>query len=203
MQSEKLEFQGEAFHQDPASIGRLLASTRLAPIWLIPRLYVGWIWMSVGWALLQSPAWMQDGSALREAWMPDRSSASWAIDQPGAGVNLIPHLIDSGLLGWIARLTAIGITIAGIAVMLGIATGFAAFTGVVLSANIIATGSVVLGPEVIMLAVLLVLAWKTAGWIGLDRWALPLAGAPWHGGFGVQRHPWIVSGERQGGADPT
>jgi thiosulfate dehydrogenase [quinone] large subunit len=28
----------------------------------------------------------------------------------------------------------------------------------------------------------LVLAWKTAGWIGLDRWLLPLLGMPWRGG---------------------
>jgi thiosulfate dehydrogenase (quinone) large subunit len=202
MQSEQMSHPDESMHQDPASIGRILSSTRLAPLWLIPRLYVGWIWMSVGWALLQSPAWMQGGSALHDAWMPGRSSATWSQDQSGTGFNLIPHLIDSGLLGWIARLTAIGITIAGIAVLLGIATGLAAFSGVVLSANIIATGSVAPGPEVIGLAVLLVLAWKTAGWIGLDRWALPLAGAPWQGGFGLQSQTRTRREGRQGGADP-
>jgi thiosulfate dehydrogenase [quinone] large subunit len=28
----------------------------------------------------------------------------------------------------------------------------------------------------------LVLAWKTAGWIGLDRWLLPALGTPWRPG---------------------
>ena len=32
----------------------------------------------------------------------------------------------------------------------------------------------------LMLAVLLVLAWKVAGWWGLDRWLLPLLGTPWY-----------------------
>ncbi len=31
-------------------------------------------------------------------------------------------------------------------------------------------------------AVWLTLAWKTAGWIGFDRWLLPLLGMPWRGG---------------------
>ena len=26
---------------------------------------------------------------------------------------------------------------------------------------------------------MIVLAWKVAGWWGLDRWALPLLGTPW------------------------
>jgi thiosulfate dehydrogenase [quinone] large subunit len=29
------------------------------------------------------------------------------------------------------------------------------------------------------LAVLLILAWKVAGWYGLDRWLLSLLGTPW------------------------
>jgi hypothetical protein len=88
MQSEQMSHPDESMHQDPASIGRILSSTRLAPLWLIPRLYVGWIWMSVGWALLQSPAWMQGGSALHDAWMPGRSSATWS--QRSVGYRLQP-----------------------------------------------------------------------------------------------------------------
>jgi len=32
------------------------------------------------------------------------------------------------------------------------------------------------------IATWLVLAWRNAGWIGLDRWLLPLVGTPWKGG---------------------
>jgi thiosulfate dehydrogenase [quinone] large subunit len=34
-------------------------------------------------------------------------------------------------------------------------------------------------PVLFTLAILLMLAWKTAGWLGLDRWVLPLLGTPW------------------------
>jgi len=30
--------------------------------------------------------------------------------------------------------------------------------------------------------VLLLMAWKNAGWWGLDRFVLPALGTPWHGG---------------------
>ena len=32
------------------------------------------------------------------------------------------------------------------------------------------------------IATWLVLAWRNAGWIGLDRWLLPALGTPWKGG---------------------
>jgi thiosulfate dehydrogenase (quinone) large subunit len=34
-----------------------------------------------------------------------------------------------------------------------------------------------------VIATWLVLAWKTAGWIGFDRWILPALGTPWRPGF--------------------
>jgi thiosulfate dehydrogenase [quinone] large subunit len=37
------------------------------------------------------------------------------------------------------------------------------------------------------LSILPVLAWKTAGWIGLDRWLLSLLGATWQPGTLFQR----------------
>ena len=39
-------------------------------------------------------------------------------------------------------------------------------------------------------AVLLVLAWRTAGWWGIDRWLLPLMGTPWN--------PGAILGDRPG-----
>jgi thiosulfate dehydrogenase (quinone) large subunit len=33
-----------------------------------------------------------------------------------------------------------------------------------------------------MASVLLILAWRNAGWYGLDRFVLPKLGTPWHRG---------------------
>ena len=40
---------------------------------------------------------------------------------------------------------------------------------------------------IIALSILLVLAWKTAGWIGLDRWLLVQVGTPWQPGLVFQK----------------
>lgn len=168
-------------HRDPAVVQRVFAGTRLAPLWVLPRAYVGWVWMSVGWSMLQSRAWTQDGSPLADAWAPGTES-----NHIVAGLNLTGPIVDTGLLVWVARFTALGLTIAGIAVILGVATGFAAFIGVILSVNVLTTGAMSPGPDVFGLAMLLIVAWKTAGWIGLDRWLLPFAGAPWSSGFSLR-----------------
>ena len=37
-------------------------------------------------------------------------------------------------------------------------------------------------PGLILIAMFLILAWKTAGWWGVDRWLLPALGTPWQAG---------------------
>ena len=161
-------------HNDPLLIARCFSGTRLAPVWVAARLYVGWAWLAAGWLMLHQTAWMAEGTALRDAWI---------ARDTGAGLGLTDRLVTIGAVDWIARATAVGLTFAGIAVLLGLATGVVSFVGILLSVNVIVTDTTQLGPEVFAFAVLLVLAWKTSGWIGLDRWLLPLAGAPWQGGF--------------------
>ena len=53
--------------------------------------------------------------------------------------------------------------------------------------NYLLAGSVSTNPVLLVIAVLLMLAWKTAGWWGLDRWTLPILGTPWRPGA-VFRH---------------
>jgi hypothetical protein len=42
-------------------------------------------------------------------------------------------------------------------------------------------------PVLAILGVLLILAWKNAGYIGLDRYLLPLLGTPWQRRHGTPR----------------
>ena len=48
-------------------------------------------------------------------------------------------------------------------------------------------GSASTNPVLFGLGVFLVLAWKVAGWWGLDRYLLPLLGTPWTRGPIAQR----------------
>jgi thiosulfate dehydrogenase (quinone) large subunit len=77
---------------------------------------------------------------------------------------------------------ALGLTLAGIALILGVLTGPAAFVGGCLSIGLWDSAGVLVVTLLFAAVVWLVLAWKTAGWIGFDRWLLPLIGMPWRGG---------------------
>jgi thiosulfate dehydrogenase [quinone] large subunit len=43
-------------------------------------------------------------------------------------------------------------------------------------------GTASINPVLFTISILLILAWKNAGWIGLDRVLLPLLGTPWRPG---------------------
>jgi hypothetical protein len=54
-------------------------------------------------------------------------------------------------------------------------------------------GSASTNPVLLLLGILLVLAWKTAGYIGLDRFLLPMLGTPWRVNAGSEgRRPRII-----------
>ena len=62
---------------------------------------------------------------------------------------------------------------------LGLFVGIAAFFGAFMSWNFVMAGSVSVNPMMFVGAIVLLLAWKTAGYYGLDRFALPYLGTPW------------------------
>lgn len=75
-------------------------------------------------------------------------------------------------------LVTFGEVLVGIALILGLFTGIAAFFGSIMNLNYLLAGTVSTNPVLFVIATLLVLAWKIAGWWGLDRWVLPLWVSP-------------------------
>ena len=170
---------------DPPVARALFGEVRWAWIWLILRLYVGWEWLSAGWGKLNNPAWTgsKAGTALTGfingalqktgGAHPDvQSWYGWFLN------NLVlPHAVF-----W-SYLVAAGETLVGIALILGIFTGIAAFFGSFMNINYLLAGAVSTNPILFVISLFLVLAWKTAGWWGLDRWVLPALGTPWRPGL--------------------
>ena len=75
-------------------------------------------------------------------------------------------------------LVILGETLVGIALVLGAFTGIAAFFGVFMNASFLFAGTAGANPLMALVAILLVLAWRVAGWWGLDRRILPAIGVP-------------------------
>jgi len=170
---------------DPPIAQALFGNTRWAWIWLIVRLYVGYTWLTSGWGKFSNPAWVQTGEALKGFWqravaIPEAPARPLiAFDWYRA---FLQSLLDSGSYTWFAKLIVAGEILIGLAMILGMFTGIAAILGGFMNWNFMMAGSASINPVLFILAVLLVLAWKTAGWWGLDRWLLPLLGSPWQPG---------------------
>lgn len=70
----------------------------------------------------------------------------------------------------------------GLGLLFGALTGIAAFFGVLMNMSFLLAGSASTNPLLFTLGIGLILAWKVAGYYGLDRYLLPAFGAPWKPG---------------------
>jgi thiosulfate dehydrogenase [quinone] large subunit len=163
---------------DPEIVRDLTATVRFSWVWLAIRVYLGWDWLLDGWAKLQSSAWMS-GEELRIVWLRSTAADPVAGSTHGWYSAVLRFLLRHGSEVWLGRAIAISETLLGIAMILGLFTAVVAVVGSLLGVNAAVVGAGLANPLTIGLAFLLVLAWKTAGWIGFDRWVLPALGAPW------------------------
>ncbi|HET7034824.1 MAG TPA: hypothetical protein VFI42_04010 [Thermomicrobiaceae bacterium] len=174
---------------DPPIAQRLFSDTRLAWLWLAARLWLGWWWLQIGRQRVGSPDWMNGGAALRDYW-DQLTHAQGAATHPladGWSRAVLHFLLDRGAYHWLAPLAAVAETLVGLALILGAFTALAAFLGILLSVSHLLAGTSSLDPLLLVLAIGLILAWKTAGWLGFDRWLLPMLGVPGQGGALITR----------------
>lgn len=81
---------------------------------------------------------------------------------------------------FLGPLVAVGEVVIGIALIVGLFTGIAAFLGSVLNFSFVFAGTAGVNPAMLLVSGLLILAWRNAGWYGLDRFALTRLSTPWH-----------------------
>ena len=174
---------------DPPFAVDLFSNTRWSWLWLILRLYLGYTWITSGLQKIGNPAWMQTGDALRGFWQNAIQVPSPPARPPIAFDwyrTFIQGMLDAGSYTWFAKLIPIGEVLVGAALILGAFVGIAAFAGAFLNWNFMMAGTASINPLMFALTILLILAWKTAGWIGLDRWLLPAVGTPWQRGTALR-----------------
>lgn len=166
---------------DPALWKFLIGSTHFALFWLPVRFFVGREWLVAGEHKLRDSAWMDTGTALQSYW--ERVAAVPEEGRPvityGWYRDLLQYMLDNEWYTWFGPLIAIGEFLVGAALVLGALVGIAAFFGTLLNFSFMLAGSASSNPVLFGLSIFLILAWKIAGFWGLDRWLLPMLGAPW------------------------
>lgn len=158
----------------------LFADARMAPVWLLVRLYLGILWLMSGWGKLFDPAWTG-----AEAGAAVRGFSQGALQLTGG-----EHPQVTGWYAWFLEsivipnatlfsyLVVFGEILVGAALIAGLFTGIAAFFGGFMNASFMFAGTAGANPLMFILAILLMMSWRVAGHWGLDRWALPLIGVP-------------------------
>jgi thiosulfate dehydrogenase [quinone] large subunit len=170
---------------DPPPARFLFGNTRAATLWLVLRVFLGYQWLSAGWHKVQDPAWMTTGEGLkvfltRAAALPEAPAR--ALITFDWYRSFLQSLLDAQAYTWFARVVAVGEVLIGVALILGLFTGIAAFCGGFMNWNFMMAGTASTNPVLFAIAVALILAWKVAGYYGLDRYVLPALGTPWQTG---------------------
>lgn len=157
----------------------LFNDTRSAWIWLIIRLYVGYTWVTSGWGKVNADVWTGDkaGTALSGFLQGAIGRVETGEVTGWYGTFLENMVLPNAEV--FSYMVAYGELLVGLGLILGLLTGLAAFFGSVMNASFMFAGTLSSNPLLFILATWLVLAWKVAGWYGLDRWALPKLGTPW------------------------
>ena len=127
------------------------------------------VWLPAGWEKVTSGEWLfGDGAPLTGlvgGAIADEGTPAWYASFLNAVVAPNASLF--------ATLVALGELAVGLGLLVGLLTGIAAFFGVFMNANYVLSGVLSSNPVLIVLGALIMLAWRNAGWIGLDRWFIP------------------------------
>jgi thiosulfate dehydrogenase [quinone] large subunit len=169
---------------EPKLARLLFADTRFSWLWFIVRVYVGWEWLTAGWGKFNSAAWVGDQAGTALQGFLNGAVAKAVGEHPAVSSWYSSFLSNVAIphASFFAHLVTYGEILVGIALILGVFTGIAAFFGAFMNLNFLFAGAVSSNPILAVLQLLLILAWRNAGWLGLDKWLLPKLGTPWHKG---------------------
>ena len=172
----------------PSPVAKFLFSdTRIAWLWLLIRLYVGYTWFTSAWGKLTGHS-ISIGSFGQP--IPD---GAWVFNPHGSMavrgfiMNMLAraHGPNASVPDWyavflqhivlpnidiFAYIITFGELCIGLGLLCGIFTGIAGFFGIVENLNYLSAGSVSLNPVLLVLTIFLVLAWRISGYYGGDRY---------------------------------
>jgi thiosulfate dehydrogenase [quinone] large subunit len=181
---------------DPGFVKFLFGSPIMALLFLPLRVYLGWQWLAAGIEKVNNPAWTRTGTALKGFWTAQTKLDAGAKGAPihyGWYHDFLQYMLNNEWYTWFAKLIAFGETILGIALIVGAFVGIVAFFGAFMNFNFMLAGSASVNPMLFVIAIVLVLGWKVAGYIGADYYLLPAVGTPWKPGraaeFARSRQP--------------
>ena len=160
----------------------LYRSKAASVIWLIARLWLGYSWLNAGyqklWGSEKAAFWNGGGAGVKG--FATAGVAGSKAGKGGASYGWFAAFLHNFVIpnaSWIAKVVTISELLIGAALILGLFTGLAAIAGLILNVIYMFSGSAGVNPAYAIVAVFLILAWRNAGYLGLDRLVLPMIGS--------------------------
>lgn len=166
--------------QEPTWARFLSRSTLAAPMWLGVRLFLSYDWLIAGYHKLVDPKWFVTGESLMNSWTRSVTpAASGAAPTPYEFFrNFLQMLLDNHAYTWFSKVVTLGELAVGLGLLFGALTGFAAAGGILMNTSYLFAGTLSSNPLLLLLEILIVWAWRSASWLGIDRVLLPYLGVP-------------------------
>jgi thiosulfate dehydrogenase [quinone] large subunit len=165
--------------EEPAFTRFLFHNSSAGLLWLPIRLFLAASWLSSGMHKLVDPAW-QDGTELHRFWVTQLAEQGPVAYEWYR--SFLQLLVDSDAASWFVWIVILGEIAVGLGLLVGALTGLAAFFGALMNVSFLLAGSTSANPVLFTLAIGVMLAWRVAGYYGLDRYLLPKLGTPWRSG---------------------
>jgi thiosulfate dehydrogenase [quinone] large subunit len=159
----------------------LFSNTRAGLFWLPIRVFLGLSWFEAGIHKATGGGWLDGGSSLAGYWqhaisISEKGNPPITYDWYR---EFITFLVNGHHETWFAWIITFGELAVGIGLILGALTGIAAFFGALMNMSFLLAGSASSNPVLFTAAIGLILAWRVAGYYGVDRYLLPMLGTPW------------------------
>ncbi len=174
--------KGRVLIQDPPVARYLFQSTGvMSVVWLLLRLYMADDFLEAGWHKFTDPNWMNgSGNGIIGFW-----KGALAVNNGKPVITFdwyrgfIQFLVDANAAPWFSYIIVFGELAVGLGLLFGAFTGLAASGGLLMNMAFMLAGTTSTNPVLAVLGIGVILAWKNAGYIGLDRYLLPMLGTPW------------------------
>jgi thiosulfate dehydrogenase [quinone] large subunit len=149
----------------------LFVNTKMAWLWFVVRLYLGWEWLYAGYEKVINPVWVgasAGGGIIGFVNGAIAKTAGVHPDVSGWYAWFLQHAVLPYANIW-SHAIAYGEVLVGLGLIFGALTIVAAFFGFFMNINYLLAGTVSTNPQLMILAILVMMAHKTAGTIGLDH----------------------------------
>ncbi len=147
-------------------------------IWLVLRLWLGYAWLQAGWGKVfgeKAAVWVGDKAGVAVTGFLKGALARATGENPLVPAWYADFIRDVALPNAqvFSYLVAYGEVLVGLALVVGVATNFAALMGIIMNLSYLFAGTISKNPQMLLAEAAIVFAGLAAGYYGIDRYLLP------------------------------